>query len=144
MYTRFQLYFGSVHRRKSSRARPEEPAAGLEAAVLAMSTTNVAAAPTTAPFASKVTDKSAISVKYSSDIPASWTSEDQIKNTKGKGSVAGSLYYTASDNDSQSETGSVYDAVSLSDSDKDFQIEVASTGMLAPLALNFLAICCIY
>ncbi len=107
-----------------------------------MSTTNVAAASTSAPFASKVTDKSAISVKYSSDIPASWTSEDQIKHTKGKGSTAGSLYYTASDNDSQSETGSAYDAVSLSDSDKDFQIEVASTGMLAPLALNSLAICC--
>jgi len=107
-----------------------------------MSTTNVAAAPTSATFASKTTDKSATSVKYSSDITASWTTEDQIKNTKGKGSLAGSLYYTASDNDSQSETGSEYDAVSLSDSDKDFQIEVASTGMLAPLALNSLVICC--
>ena len=100
-----------------------------------MSTTNVAAAPTSAPFASKVTDKSAIAVTYSSNKPASWTSENHIKNTEGTGSLAGSLYYTASHNDSQSETGSAYDAVSLSDSDEDFQIEVASTGMLAPLAI---------
>ncbi|KAL0036717.1 hypothetical protein WJX79_007272 [Trebouxia sp. C0005] len=92
-----------------------------------MSTTTVAAAPTPATFASKVTDKSAFSVKYSSDITASWTTEDKSKNSKGKGSLAGSLYYTATDNDSQSECGSAYDAVSLADSDKDFQIEVAST-----------------
>lgn len=107
-----------------------------------MSTTTVAAAPTPATFASKVTDKSAFSVKYSSDITASWTTEDKSKNSKGKGSLAGSLYYTATDNDSQSECGSAYDAVSLADSDKDFQIEVASTGTLAPLALNSVIICC--
>ncbi|DBA86037.1 hypothetical protein WJX77_012319 [Trebouxia sp. C0004] len=92
-----------------------------------MSTTNISAALTSTTFASKVIDKSATLVKYSSDIKASWTTGDQIKNTKGKGSLAGSLYYTASDNDSQSETGSAYDAVSQSDSEKDFQIEVAST-----------------
>lgn len=84
----------------------------------------------TTPYASKVGDKSATSVSYSSDIAASWGSQDTASTAKGKGLVAGSLYHTASD--SSSRIASVYDAVSLSDSDEDFQIEVASTSRLTP------------
>lgn len=99
----------------------------------------------TTPYASKVGDKSATSVSYSSDIAASWGSQDTASTAKGKGSVAGSLYYTASDTSSRIASGSVYDAVSLSDSDEDFQIEVASTSRLMPLPQTLLyseAICC--
>ena len=86
-------------------------------------------------YLSKIADKTSTQVSYSSDIAADWSTGEKVNKAKGKASVAGSLYYTASDSGSQSGEGSVYDAVSLPDSDKDFQIEVglASKAMLVPV-----------
>ena len=75
----------------------------------------------------KIAEKSSHSVTYSADTIASWGAEDKISSTKSRPSVTGSLYYTASESEGRSELGSVYDAASLPDSDKDFQIEVATT-----------------
>ena len=67
----------------------------------------------------KIAEKSSHSVTYSADTIASWSAEEKISKAKR------SLYYTASESEGRSEIGSVYDAVSLADSDEDFQIEVA-------------------
>ena len=81
-----------------------------------------------ATYTSKIARETETSVSYSPDTIASWNSEEKVSQAKAKGSVAGSLYYTASDSGSGSSRGSVCNAGSLSDSDKDFQIEVASAG----------------
>lgn len=87
------------------------------------------ATPAEAGFASKLAEKHVTSVSYSAEITASWGSENNTSKTKSKGSAAGSLYYTVSDSGSRSEDGSLHDAVSLADSDSDFQIEVVPAGI---------------
>ena len=81
--------------------------------------------PSEAQYVGKVADKSGPAVSYSSDIAADWSTVTKGTQGNGKASAAASLYLTASDSGSGEET--VYDAVSLSDSDKDFEIEVGST-----------------
>ena len=75
-------------------------------------------------YVGKVADKSSFTVSYSSDIAADWSTVTKGTQGSGKASAAASLYLTASESDSGEDT--VYDAVSLSDSDKDFEIEVSS------------------
>ena len=72
----------------------------------------------------KIAEKSSHSVSYSADTIASWGAKDSISKAKNRPSATGSLYYTASESEGRSEIGSVYDAVSLPDSDEDFQVEV--------------------
>lgn len=90
------------------------------------SISNQISASSAASYASKVAGKAGHTVTYGSDIAAGWSNSDTVDKAKGKASVAGSLYYTASDSGSRSEEDSTYDAVSLPDSDKDFQIEVGA------------------
>lgn len=80
--------------------------------------------PPEAMYAGKVAHKSSFAVSYSSDIAADWSTVTKGSQGNGKASAAASLYLTASDSSSREDT--VYDAVSLSDSDKDFEIEVGS------------------
>lgn len=84
-------------------------------------------------YLSKVANKTSPQVSYSSDIAADWSTGEKVNKAKGKASVAGSLYYTASDSGSQSAEDSVYEAVSLPDSDKDFQIKVGVASKAASL-----------
>ena len=79
--------------------------------------------PPEAVYLSKVADKSAHTVSYSSDIAAGWSTDVKSSKGNGKASVAGSLYLTASDSGSQSGEESVYDAVSLPDSERDLEVE---------------------
>lgn len=77
-----------------------------------------------AAYVSKVADKSSPAAAYSSHIAADWSKVTKGSQGNGKASAAASLYLTASD--SEHEEDMVYDAVSLQDSDKDFQVEVGS------------------
>ena len=75
-------------------------------------------------YLGKVADKSSPAATYSSHIAADWSTVTKGSQGNGKASAAASLYLTASDSENEEDT--VYDAVSLQDSDKDFQIEVGS------------------
>ena len=93
--------------------------------------------PPEAVYLSKVADKSAYTVSYSSDIAAGWSTDVKSRKGNGKASVAGSLYLTASDSGSQSGEESVYDAVSLPDSETDLEVEfgAARTPIHPPVIL---------
>lgn len=86
-------------------------------------------------YVSKVENKSAHAVSYSTDIAAGWSTDVKSSEKNGKASVAGSLYLTASDSGSQSGEDSVYDAVSLPDSDKDFEAEAGASRTTNQLAV---------
>ena len=81
-----------------------------------------------ATYLSKIGSTTDPSISYSSDIAADWSIGDKANKVKGKASVAGSLYYTASDSGTRSDGDSVYDAVSLPDSDNDFRVELGPAG----------------
>lgn len=85
---------------------------------------NAPAQPAEAMYVGKLADKSSFAVSYSADIAADWSSVTKKTQGNGKASAAASLYLTASDSGSGEDT--VYDAVSLSDSDNDFETEVCS------------------
>ena len=80
--------------------------------------------PPEAMYVGKVAHKSSFAVSYSSDIAADWSTLTKGTQGNGKAFAAASLYLTASGSSSREDM--VYDAVSLSDSDKDFEIEVGS------------------
>ena len=83
----------------------------------------------------KIAEKSSHSVSYSADTIASWGAKDSLSKGKNRPSATGSLYYTASESEGRSEIGSVYDAISLPDSDDDFQVEVESASKIMALGL---------
>ena len=85
-------------------------------------------------YLSKVADKSGLTVSYSSDIAAGWSADVTGNKVSGKASEAGSQYLTASDSGSGQDT--VYDAVSLPDSDKDFELEIGSARTTSQLAVT--------
>lgn len=90
--------------------------------------------PLEAVYLSKVAHKSAHTVSYSSDIAASWSTDVKGSKESGKASAAGSLYLTASDSGSQSGEDSIYDAVSLPDSERDLKIDFGAARTQIPLA----------
>lgn len=91
--------------------------------------------PPEAVYLSKVAHKSAHTVSYSSDIAADWSTDVKSSKESGKASVAGSLYLTASDRSSQSGEDSVYDAVSLPDSETDLKIDFGAARTPVQLAV---------
>ena len=82
------------------------------------------AASISAVHVSSLSERTAHKVSYAPDLLDQSGDDDTIKASSGKGSRAGSMYYSGSENGGQSQSVSVYQSVDLDDSDAEFELEV--------------------
>lgn len=82
------------------------------------------AASISAVHVSSLPERTAHKVSYAPDLLDQSGDDDTIKASSGKGSRAGSVYYSGSENGGQSQSVSVYQSVDLDDSDAEFELEV--------------------
>ena len=82
------------------------------------------AATISAVHVSNLSERTAHKVSYAPDLLEQPDKDDTIKASSNKGSRAGSVYYSGSENGTYSQSVSVYQSLDLDDSDAEFELEI--------------------